>query len=105
MRPSEFWDYSLAEVNDLLESQERKREKDLKTKTLENCQLGYIVAGNISRFMNQNVNAIKPWDIYPELFEEEKKLYEIKREKDDLETYKQRKREYAAMVNAKRREV
>lgn len=105
MFPWEFWDCSLAEVNDLIESHERQKIRQTKTKTVENCQLGYIISTNIGRMLNGEGKNMMPWDVLPELFAEEQKLFEQRREEEEFESYKQRKREYAAAVNKKRREV
>lgn len=88
----------MLEINDLLESHERERVKNMKSKILEQCQLGFIVAGNISRFMSQNATPIRPWDLYPDLFVEEREAYE-------LEEYKQKRREYVDEMNRRRGEV
>lgn len=98
MKSSEFWGYSFAEVNDYLESRERRRMQEVKLSAIKNCQLGYIVAANVSRFMGQNAEPIRPWDLYPNLFVTEREAYE-------LEVYKQKRREYAEEVNKRRREV
>lgn len=55
------------------------------------------MAGDICRFMGQNDKPIRPWDLYPDLFQSERETYEI-------EEYKQNMRAYAAELN-RRREV
>lgn len=86
------------EVNDLLESYEREHLRKLKERTLQQCQLGYVVAGDICKFMGQDESPIRPWDLYPELFKEDREAYEI-------EEYKQKMRAYAAELSRRRREV
>lgn len=97
IKPQEFWEYSVAEINDLLESHERLRVDSIKAKALAHCQLGYVITGDISNAMTAEGQTIKPWDLYPKLFEKEREDYEI-------EQYKQKMRNYAAELR-RRREV
>lgn len=71
--------------------------EEMKVKILERCQLGYIIAGDIGRSMSGNEEIIRPWDLYPEMFEKEKEAYE-------LERFKEKRREYVEEIN-RRREV
>lgn len=43
------------------------------------------------------------WDYYPGLFDEEKELYLKKKETDELEEFKNRRREFAKRFNKNRR--
>lgn len=97
MKPQEFWDCSFAEINDILESHERAKLDSLKAKALEHCQVGYVIAGDICNAMSAEEHMIKPWDLYPKLFEEEQQDYEV-------EQYKKKMRDYAAELS-RRREV
>lgn len=104
MHPHEFWELSFLEVNDILESHEREEVKRLKKQTISHCDLGYILTAN-SGIINEDKKLIKPWDIYPTLFEEEKALYDQRIAEEEFEEYKQRRKEYAEALNARRREV
>lgn len=46
-----------------------------------------------------------PWDYYPDLFTQEKQAWEQRQEEDELEAYKERRRQYIAEFNKRRREV
>lgn len=110
MKPQEFWDYSLPEINDLLESHNRIKERKFKEKVTDECRLGRIIVDNIdsffeAHFLNQSRKVVMPWDIFPELFEREKKAYDEQRKKEELEEYKEKRRRYAAELNARRGEV
>ena len=110
MRPQEFWDYSLSEINDLLESHNRIKERKFKETVKDECRLGRIIVDNIDSildayFLNENRKVVMPWDMFPELFEFEKKAYDVQREKEELEEYKEKRRRYAAELNARREGV
>lgn len=94
-------------MNDILESKERQRIRNIKLTAIEQCQLGYIITKNISKFINgeENGQVLRPWDLYPDLLKEERELYEIEREKEEFEAYKERRKAYAKAVNEKRKEV
>lgn len=52
--------------------------------------------------INGENKAVMPWDIYPKLFEKEKEIYERLSSEEKFEDYKLQRKEYAAMMNAKR---
>ena len=104
MKRSEFWDYSLPEIEDLVESYNRCHEKMFKDTVTMNCQLAQIIAADVMHGLNGEEKVVMPWDIYPKLFDVEREVYEQKNCDERFEEYKQQRKEYAAMMNAKRRE-
>lgn len=52
--------------------------------------------------LNGDNKALMPWDIYPELFAPEKEIYEQQCNEERFEDYKLQRKEYAAMMNARR---
>jgi len=43
-----------------------------------------------------------PWEVYPDLFAREQEAYEEQQQAEDLEAYKERRRQYAAEHNRRR---
>lgn len=92
----------MPELYDLIESYNRKQRNHFKQKVIDDCRLGQIIAVNIGEGISGNDKIIKPWDLFPELFKEEQEFYAQQREEERFADYKQQRREYAAMMNAKR---
>ncbi len=92
------------EIIDLIESAERQQRKQVKRNVIEECQLAQVIVANISNYMSQDATKkiIMPWDLYPELFKEEKELYEQRVQEETFDDFKAKRKEYAAMMNARR---
>lgn len=86
----------------MIESYNRQQRNKFKQKVIDDCRLGKIIAVNVGESINGNDRVIKPWDLFPELFKEEQEFYEKQRSEQQFEDYKQQKREYASLMNAKR---
>lgn len=103
IKVSDFWEFSIAEVNDLLTSSRRMRELEFK----EKVQLQFLQAdalGNVvARMFDKKVPRMQPWDIYPALFEEERQKFEAYSQAEDLEKYKERRRAAMDRHNRKRK--
>lgn len=87
---------------DLIESSERLRMQRMKQSVIEECNLGRIISGNISNVLGKVNEIVKPWDIYPELFAEEKRLYDQEKQQDDAVRIRETRRAYAQEFNARR---
>lgn len=92
----------MPELYDLIESYNRRQRNKFKQKVIDDCRLGNIIAVNIGESINGNSKYLKPWDLFPELFKDEQEFYEQQRVEEQFEDYKQQRREYASMMNAKR---
>lgn len=92
-----FWDYSIDEISDLIKQyQRRKKEKIILNNVLANT----IIEGIAFLFgENQDRKPSMLWDYFPDLFAEEKKIFEIKQEQEQFEKFKEKRRNYAAMHN------
>lgn len=87
---------------DTIETYERRQKKELKKKIVDICDLGYVVTQNINSLFSENPKTIMPWDVYPELFSEEKRISVAHEQEMEFERFKSRRREYAAAHNARR---
>lgn len=93
----------MPEIEDLIESYKRCHKKKFKDDVTMNCQLAQIIAADVMHGLNGEDKIVMPWDIYPQLFAAEKEIYEQKNSDEQFEEYKQQRKEYAAMMNAKRK--
>ena len=100
---SEFWELSIAEINNIIASYKRKEVKRFKEK-VQLCFLQADVIGN-ALFRQENEKKIQPWDVYPAIFKEEKQQFEEYVKKEELETFKERRRAWMDRYNAKQKEV
>jgi len=106
--PFLFWDLSISEVSDIVESYNRKKRQEMKQDLLFQQVLSIQIRQEIMPFLVEKIpDDYKPkqlWDFFPELFEEEKKAYQSHREVEDLESLKEKRRLYASRVNKKMKE-
>ena len=66
-----------------------------------NSVLSDQIANKISKlFDNDNEIEVKHiWDYFPSLFEKEKQIYEIEKEQEEFESFKEKRRKYAVYHN------
>jgi hypothetical protein len=102
IRPSEFWDYSLAEAVDLLESCERKAQR----KRREEIRDVFLQAEVQARYLTlkKNSDVPHPWEYYPELFAEDQKAYEKKKLEDEADACRIGRKRYAKEFNQRMRQ-
>lgn len=76
-----------------------------KQKAIDNQILADQLIRGFNIIMNGNENSENTmkqlWDYYPELFEEEKVFFEIKKEENDFENFKANRRKFANQYNRK----
>lgn len=101
--PEAFWGYSMFEVRDLIESHNRVRRRQVK----ESISLAWAQAEQTAACLASMYGEGRPpqvWDVFPELFEEERREYEQKAAEDQMEAYKERRRAYVEEFNRRRRQ-
>ncbi len=97
-----FWNSSLAEVLDMLESHKRVRQYQTKEKLLFIYQLSEWTADHIMSKWDKDYPVPHPWDTYPDLFQEEQALFEESRQRQEFEAFKERRRQYYEYKNHQR---
>lgn len=104
--PDTFWDSSLSEIRELLESYSREEKRKRKEKILDDFIMAEAIAVNLATMFSPDTKAdtVKPWDYYQKLFAEEKEIYDKNKAGRDLEEYKEKRRAYAAEVNRRRQQ-
>lgn len=99
--PERFWNYSLGEVLDLIESWVRVKKQTAKEQIAAYFELAGLIGLYIQKPYDEK-NEIKiphPWDAYPDLYQAEKERYEAAQEKIMLNEARISRREYAQKHN------
>ena len=70
--PLVFWDLTVLEIRDLIESYNRVRIQKQKDKIIESYRLSQMIANNVSLLLSKDAKPLEVWDYAPELFQEER---------------------------------
>lgn len=98
-----FWNSSVNEIIDMLESYGRRKEQERKLKIQDDFIIAEVIALNILAPVAGDKEAMPhPWDYYPSFFEAEKKSWEENQLKQQMEDYRERRKAYIAEVNRRR---
>lgn len=108
MSPSSFWDYSLYEIYDLLESHNRKMKyesdkatAELKAKAILDSVLAREIGEYVASMLDKNAKITPVTELLPELFKEENEINRANKEKAEMELYKAKMEEFAFRHNFK----
>lgn len=95
--PLKFWDYTISELKDLVESYNRTYLFQQKNLAISQQKQALMIAGYVSLLFQgkDSSRELDIWDFYPELFEDERKQAEQARVNMELETHKARMKAYA----------
>lgn len=74
MSAEAYWESAPDEIDDYIESYYRKRQEDKKEEVAGWIHQAHLIGE--SNPMAKKSEMTKPWDIFPELFQEERKEYE-----------------------------
>lgn len=93
------------EITDCIESYQRKYRRKLKERLIANQLLAQQIIDNFVPFLVEKVpddyKKIQLWDVYPDLFQKEKDLYEAETDDREFESFKEKRRQFAARHNIK----
>lgn len=95
---------SVADIFDEMESYNRRLENSFKRALSIAFTQAESTAEHVGRYLNEKNTARAPWDFFPELFREEKELYERETVKREMEKARANRHAYAKEVK-KRREA
>lgn len=97
----QFWNLSLVEIQDHLESHERKERRQTKQRLIEKHFLAKDIAQYVSLILNGSKEAeiMELWDYFPKLFHEEKPEVEEKRKNHDVAVHKAQMIDFAHRFN------
>lgn len=85
-------------------SYQRKEKLKQKQRATDNAILAQQIIQGIGALFSEKDSEIEIkqlWDYYPEIFDDEKKLYEKQKEIDDFEKFKEQRRKFAQRHNIK----
>lgn len=91
------------EIEDYISSYNRVKKQQVKEQVSWQHAVICLLDERMSAFCGNKVEFTMPWDRYPDLFEEEKKLYEQKAAERKLSEMGESRRNYAAEFNRRRR--
>ena len=99
-----FWESTLNETVDFLESCARERKRKRKEKITDDFILAEAIAANFACLLpsDKKLDPPKPWDYHPRMFEEEKVIFEEADAKRKFEEYQEKRRKYFDEINRRR---
>lgn len=97
-----FWNSSLAEIVDMLDSYKRVQAVRTKEKLLEMYQLAEWFSEHMAAKLNENIPIPYPWYKFPDIFSEEQRIFEENKQKQEFEEFKERRRQYYEYKNHQR---
>lgn len=99
--PERFWNLSIGEIRDLLESFERRERRELKMRLQEKHFLAQDISQYVSLVINgsRNTEIKELWDYFPELFGEERPAAESREKEQKMAVYKAQMVDFANRHN------
>lgn len=99
--PLVFWDLTVLEIREMIESYNRVRIQKQKDKIIESYRLSQMIANNVSLLLSKDAKPLEVWDYAPELFKEEREQVEKARQEQEMRAHKERMRWFAESHNRK----
>lgn len=99
---TDFWELSVMEISDIMQSYKHRKKVQLKQDLINGFAFAQNTAELIGKYLSKENTARNPWDFFPELFAEEKKIYEAEQEKRQVETARENRKAYAAELKRRR---
>lgn len=100
-KPLDFWDLTVLEIRDMIESYNRVMIQKQKEKIIESYRLSQMIANNVSMLLSKDAKPLEVWDYAHELFEKEREQVEQARLAQELRLHKERMRMFAESHNRK----
>lgn len=100
-KPLDFWDLTILEIRDMIESHNRVTIQKQKEKIVESYRLSQMIANNVSLLLSKEAKPLEVWDYAPELFKEEREEVEKARLVQELKLHQERMRSFAESHNRK----
>lgn len=98
-KPLDFWDLTILEIRDMIESHNRVTVQKQKEKIVESYRLSQMIANNVSLLLSKEAKPLDVWDYAPDLFQEEKDQVEKARQEEEMRLHKERMRMFAESHN------
>lgn len=100
-----FWNSTVKELQDRIESYNRVTFRKTKEKAIFNTILAKQIGEKVAMLFDEKkeIQPMQLWQLYPNLFETEKEEYEEEKRKSDLELYKARMTDFMYRHNSVRK--
>lgn len=98
-KPLDFWDLTILEIRDMIESHNRVTIQKQKEKIVESYRLSQMIANNVSLLLSKDAKPLDFWDYAPDLFQEERDQVKKARQQDEMRLHKERMRMFAESHN------
>ncbi len=100
-----FWNSTIKELQDSIESYNRVTYRKTKEKAIFNTILAKQIGEQIAMLFDEKkeIQPMQLWQLYPNLFDEEKEQYEVEKKNNDLELYKARMKDFMYRHNTYRK--
>lgn len=98
-KPLDFWDLTILEIRDMIESHNRVTIQKQKEKIVESYRLSQMIANNVSLLLSKEAKPLDVWDYAPDLFQEERDQVEKARQEEEMRLHKERMRAFAESHN------
>ena len=100
-KPLDFWDLTILEIRDMIESHNRVTIQKQKEKIVESYRLSQMIANNVSLLLSKEAKPLDVWDYAPDLFQEERDQVEKARQEQEMRMHKERMGAFAESHNRK----
>lgn len=100
--PSLFWISSIKELQDYIESYNRVKINKNKEKAIFNSILAKQIGEQVAMLFDEKmeIQPMQLWQLYPNLFDEDKEKYEAEKRNSDLELYKAKMKDFMYRHNS-----
>lgn len=104
MKPAEFWEYSIAEVYDIVDSYLRREKAQAKQQIEQQFVQAEATARWVAKvLLGDKAEAPKPWEYYPKLFEGEQTTMDSAQQQSEIAKASENRKRYAEEFNRRRR--
>ncbi len=103
-KPLDFWDLTVLEIREMIESYNRVKIQERKEKIIDSYILSRMITNHVSLLLSNDAKIVELWEYAPELFVEEQQAVEQERQIQVLLLHKERMRDFAERHNRKRKE-
>ena len=103
-KPLYFWDLTVLEIREMIESYNRVKIQERKEKIIDSYRLSQMISNHVSSLLSKDAKVLEFWEYAPDLFVEEKQAVEQEQQRQALLLHKERMRDFAERHNRKRKE-
>ena len=103
-KPLDFWDLTVLEIREMIESYNRVKIQERKEKIIDSYRLSQMISNHVSLLLSKDAKIVEFWEYAPDLFVEEQQAVEQERQRQALVLHKERMRDFAERHNRKRKE-